>query len=282
MHNINHIMFPTDFSSDAENALPFALEIAKHSGAKITLFHVIEAPAYIPHDTTELPQTHSQKARSILEQVVDNIRDSEQYRDLQIESVLQNGTVTTEIMSMLDESGADLVVMGTKGKTGMNKILFGSIASKIMLDANIPVLAIPKNSQQTTFDPIVFASDYRQGDWPALKNVLEWAETFNSDLSVLHVAENHDFRTDITSRGFKDFVQEKAPSAQPIQFDLVIQKQFLTGIADYLTDHPVGMLVLVRYDHNWLEMLTNKNHTKELSYYTKVPLLILPDKSAQP
>lgn len=281
MLKTNHILFPTDFSENAENALPFALEVARQTGAKLTLYHVIETPSYVPHNATEdMPKPHSQKARELLEQTAENILGSERYKELQVNSILQNGNVVSSILEEGELPDFDLIVMGTKGKSRMDRILYGSIASHIILESKVPVLAVPKNCTQTTFDPIVFATDYRESDWPALKQTIEWADTFNSDLNVLHVAESRDMQTDIKFRGFKDLVEDKTRD-RPIQFDLVIQKQFLTGVADYLTDHQVGLLVLVRYKKKRLESLLKKDHTKELSYYAKVPLLILTGDETQ-
>ncbi|MDZ7691061.1 MAG: hypothetical protein U5K69_07965 [Balneolaceae bacterium] len=103
---------------------------------------------------------------------------------------------------------------------------------------------------------------------------MDWADTFDSTLRVLHIAEQRDFTTDIRFRGFKDLVEEKAQD-HTIEFDLVIQKQFLTGVADYLTEYPVGLFVLVRYKKNMLEKLLSPDHTKQLSYHAKVPMLVL-------
>ncbi|MFH5833140.1 universal stress protein [Halalkalibaculum sp. DA3122] len=276
MLQLNRILFPTDFSDNAENALSFALELASQTGAAITLFHVIEAPSYIPHDSGGLPKSHSQKARTLLEKTADSIRKSERYSELQVDLVLQNGNVVSSILEHANSKDFDLVVMGTKGRSKMNRILYGSIASHVILESSIPVLAIPENSTQATFDPMTFATDFRSGDWAALKQTIEWADTFNADLNVLHVAADRDMQTEIKFRGFRDLVREKTGNRdRPIQFDIVIQKEFLAGVADYLTDHRMGLLVLVRYKKKRIEALLKKDHTKELSYYTKVPLLVL-------
>lgn len=274
MLKLNHILFPTDFSENADNALKFAREIALNTGAQLTLFHVIETPFNLPHDSDDLPETHAGKARKLIEQKAEEIRNSEHYSGINVDTVLQNGNVVSAILEQSRESDIDLIVMGTKGSSKMARILYGSIASHIILESPVPVLAIPTNSHTTKFDPIAFATDYRPGDWLALKHTLEWADRFNSDLNVIHVAENRDLLTDLKFRGFKDLVNEKAPSWQ-IQFDLIVKKKFFTGIADYLTDHPVGLLVMVRYKKSRIESLLSKDHTRELSYYTKVPLLIL-------
>lgn len=274
-----HILFPTDFSDNADNALPFAVELSRRTGAKLTLFHVIETPFNMPHDSDDLPATHAGKARELIEQKVGEISGAEGNEALDVDAILQNGNVVTSILDQSRASGIDLVVMGTKGTSKKSRILYGSIASHVILDSEIPVLAIPANCHTVTFNPITFATDYRQGDLPALQHTLEWAETFHSDLNILHIADHRDLKTDIMFRGFRDMVTEQAPE-RTIRFDLLVKKQFLTGVADYLTDHPIGLLVLVRYKKNRIESLLSKDHTRELSYYTKVPLLILTGEEA--
>lgn len=275
MLNTKHILFPTDFSPNAENALPFALQIAQTTGAELTLFHIIEAPSYIPYDGYEMPKIHTEQARKLIEQKAEEIQKDDQYKNLKFNSVIQHGSVALSILDEIEESGIDLVVIGTTGKSRMDRILYGSIATRIMLDSKVPVLAIPQNSSQTTFNPITFATDYREGDWAALRHTIEWADTFSADLNVLHISETNGLLSDIKFRGFRDLVREKAPSKQ-IHFDRLVEDDFLTGISTYLNDRNTGLLVLVRYRKNRLGSLFYKDHTRELSHYTKVPLLILP------
>lgn len=141
---IKKILFPTDFSEGALNALPYALDMAKSYGAKVYLLHVIYDIAtasglHIPHiSVDEMYKELDASARKELEKF-----GLEQRRDLKdVEHTVIRGIPYEEILKFALEKSIDLIVIGTHGRKGLDRVLFGSTAERVVRNASCPVLTV--------------------------------------------------------------------------------------------------------------------------------------------
>jgi len=270
---INRILFPTDFSETSKKALPYALEIAKRSKAKLSLVHTIEEPYDFAPLLDEYMRQVRRKVETLFHELKDEIREDETYKNLEIETRILMGRVAFAVKEEADEWNADLIVMGTTGASGLSKVLFGSKTTEIILQSGIPVLAIPQNSRYKGLDHITFLTDYNEGDLDALEKTAKLGKAFNSELSVLHIEVEQDLKSEAMFRGFQELAKEKI-KYEPMKFELMIQHSFIAGIADFLETQQTSLLTMVKYDKPFFSNLLSKSHSKELGFYTKVPLLI--------
>lgn len=146
---IRRILFATDFSEGSSHALPYAADIARQYGAKLFLVHVIydvakSAGWYVPHvSIDEIYRDMEKSAGAELEKsFVDEMRG---LRD--VERVVLKGIPYEEISKFAGEKKIDLVVLGTHGRRGIDRMLFGSTAEQVVRNAPCPVLSvrIPKH-----------------------------------------------------------------------------------------------------------------------------------------
>ena len=142
--NVKKILFPTDFSEGSDNALPYAADMARHYGAKLYLLHVIQDIAeamgwYVPHVSLDelYRDIEGNAAKEIARYGV------EEFRGLKdIERIVVKGTPYHEILKFAGEKKADLIVIGTHGRKGLDRVIFGSTAEKVVRDAPCPVLSV--------------------------------------------------------------------------------------------------------------------------------------------
>lgn len=142
MGPFRHILVPTDFEEASQKALALAAEIARGSGAKITVMHTCEIPVY-PYVDTAL------SAVDLLSPVVDLAEKKlaevmKPFRDIcpDANSVLKIGVPADQILAMAADTGADLIVMGTHGRRGVSHALLGSVTEKIVRLSSVPVLTV--------------------------------------------------------------------------------------------------------------------------------------------
>jgi nucleotide-binding universal stress UspA family protein len=139
----SHIVCCTDFSKQAEIALPAAVEQARRDGARLTLLHVVLPgapllPGEEPHGADRLPdQQVVEKLTAYMRQ-----RYESQLAGLDWRPVLRRGHPSEEILAHLAESGADLVVMGSQGLSGMGLVLLGSVAERVSRRAPCTCLVV--------------------------------------------------------------------------------------------------------------------------------------------
>ncbi len=146
MHDvrIEKILCSVDFSDCSGHALQYALDFAREFEAKLILLHVVEIPfvpsyamAGVPDLSLPVDQLEA-GARERLDQLVRECR--EEHAD--VEGSVRTGTAFVEIIDAAREAGADLIVMGTHGRTGLRQLLIGSVAEKVVRKSPCPVLTV--------------------------------------------------------------------------------------------------------------------------------------------
>lgn len=138
------ILFATDFSEGSDFAFRSALSLAKKFNSKIHVIHIINEPVdlrgfYVPHISFDkLEEEIEQGAEKLMEQFCRNhMKGFEEY-----ESHVFPGIPYDEIIKRALEFNADLIVMGTHGRTGLDHVLFGSTAEKVVRKSPVPVMTI--------------------------------------------------------------------------------------------------------------------------------------------
>jgi nucleotide-binding universal stress UspA family protein len=142
------ILFATDFSESSDYAFRYALSMAKRFNARLVIIHVINEPVdlrgfYVPHISFDkLEEEIEEGAQKMMEKFCrTQIRDYDSY-----ESFIVPGIPYEEIIKRGLESSADLIVMATHGRTGLDHVLFGSTAEKVVRKSPIPVMTIRKSA----------------------------------------------------------------------------------------------------------------------------------------
>lgn len=273
----SNILFPTDFSKNAENALPFAAEIAQRTGSKLILFHASQSAMDFSPNFEQAKKEAISNAEKEFEKLIEGLKKNDKYGDLEITTILQSGHPTVGLLEKAAEYDSGLIVMGTKGATGDRSVIFGSVASSVINKSDIPVLAIPAGSDIYDFKHIIFTTDYHEGDLGALKQTVAFAKLFDSDINVIHVAETRSLLSDIKFRGFRELAKEQT-GYENIAFQIKYDYDFFPVMADYLIDNPDSLMVMVRHKKTFWEKLTARDHSKEMAFYSRVPLLVLMGK----
>ncbi|HEX9020327.1 MAG TPA: universal stress protein [Nitrospirota bacterium] len=141
---IRIILFPTDFSNGARAAMDHAVTLAKNYSAKLILLYVIQdisiAEWYIPSSISvpDLVEDMQKSAWKEMDKWTAEV--AAQVKD--VETLVVRGVPFVEIIRTAKEKNADLIVIGTHGRTGIDHMLFGSTAEKVVRKAHCPVLTV--------------------------------------------------------------------------------------------------------------------------------------------
>ena len=145
---IKRILVPTDFSDPSADALATAVTLAKQTGATVDLVHVaVEASFALPPpiDVATVPIDMTK----VMERVTDSLAAEEKgvlAAGLRCETAMLIGRPDAEIVSRATATGAELIVMGTHGRSGLAHALLGSVAERVVQHAPCPVLIVPKRA----------------------------------------------------------------------------------------------------------------------------------------
>jgi nucleotide-binding universal stress UspA family protein len=136
--NIKTILHPTDFSAASRYALELAYSMARDHGARVVLLNVVEPPFYggeplMPVVTLGDLRTEAENWFATL---------PKPRGDVETEHVIAEGDPVTEILRVAAEEQADFIILGTHGRTGIQRLLMGSVAESVIRRATCPVLAV--------------------------------------------------------------------------------------------------------------------------------------------
>lgn len=151
MIHLRTILHPTDLSDPSENAFRVARMIARESDAKLVVLYVaypeLTAPPVVYSELGNsfmLPEDRHDLLAHVKSQLHDRFeRDS----DVRVETRLAEGDAADEILRLAEELPCDLIVMGTHGRSGLDRLLMGSVAESVLRRAGCPVLTVKSPSK---------------------------------------------------------------------------------------------------------------------------------------
>jgi len=274
---MKQILVPTDFSPTSERAFRFAINVALKVKCSITLYHV-----YIPEEVVlseahqnrkEYQKKMEENVRKRLQRLKKKVMPSESHVEVSI--AIGHTSIISNILRFAKDNQVDLIVMGTQGATGLEKIVVGSVASQIIEKSKIPVILIPEKFELKNPEEIVFASDYHPKDRQALSFTLEIAEAYNANVTVVHLdnptsnAEQKDFYT-------YAFGLQRTFADSKLNFKEIKTGNVKDTLQNLDSEIPFDMLVMVRRKKTFLEKKFLKNFSKNMACITTKPLLIVP------
>ncbi len=181
--------------------------------------------------------------------------------------------VVDELLSIINDYKIDIVVMGTHGSGGITELILGSNTASIIEKSLMPVLAIPQNAVYNGISNIVYAYDDIQSGLPSFHRLLEFAQIYDSEITLLHIIESNSNTVEINKTEFQKI--KNAVSYDKIRLELVKEEDILEGINDYVNSHSIDVLAMSIKRRTLLDKIFNRSLTKKMAYHTKIPLLAL-------
>lgn len=276
------ILLATDFSSNAKNALRYALDMFNHQNyrdqVEFILVHVQPAPfTPIPMDapvTVSTPQDTDQvkEHESRLKAELEEIRQLYPY--VKIESLHLLGAEVTGLTTLAEEQHVDLIVVGTLGKSMLERTLIGSTAVGVSRHANCSVLVVPGKATFKPFKRMVLATDMQKlGDMSILQMMQNLVFNFEPEVYILHVFGekeqlpenreliNHALKIYFNTNNYRYYYLENENPAE--------------GIGEFVSGHQADLLAMIGQNRNFFTDLFHRSVTKQIVVHSRVPVLIL-------
>ena len=278
---MKNILFPTDFSPNAENALNYAVEIARKVNGNLVLLHAYSVQLIDPNMPAEIYlsayQEEEKSAKESLEELSKRITESNKDENgnnlFSTEAIVTQGLVVDEVLSLINDFKIDIVIMGTHGTSGITELILGSNTASVIEKATIPVLAIPGNAVYKGISNIVYAYDDIKSGLPSFQRLLEFAKIYDSEITLLHIIETGKDTADLNKREF-DRIRETS-AYEKIRLELVKEENIIEGINDYVNSNNVDVLAMAIRKRTLLDKIFSRSLTKKMAYHTKIPLLAL-------
>ena len=185
MIRIPNILVPVDFSDASKKAVNYGLSFALGFQSKLILAHIA------PYDTAAFDKAKADLMRLI---------PTDCRERLHFEIIVKSGDVHTELLGIVEDRDIDLVVMGTRGRSYLKRMILGSVTERMLRKLHVPMLTVSHLDPEkeihelgpVPLQRILYATDLSEGSEDGLKFSIRLARAFEGSLSVVHVVQSVD------------------------------------------------------------------------------------------
>lgn len=282
---LKKILWPTDFSDEALAALDQAEYLAETFNAELLALHVVpDFPITLYNSTVTVKGELMRRIDLIKKDAVERLERLRSSREGSFRVLTREGSSAKAIVEAAEEEDVDLIVMGKKGMSALEKIFIGSVANQVLRTSRAPLLLTKKRSAPLKFDKILVPTDFSEHE--ELERDFAWklAKGFDSELVFLHVLElhDHDFSPRVLDE-MMDVVSQKLAARKKreeegikITEDVTRALNAALGIVDYAETHKCDMIVISTCGPGAVERFFLGSTTEKVISYSTVPVFALP------
>jgi len=280
---MKNILVLTDFSENAKAAEKYALQLAVNVNGNLILYNtfsrqreMISGNVVWPHSTpsSELQSISNLQARvSELKHELEEVNDDAHKPE--IRDMGNAGSLTDNLNEIITENEIWLCVMGTKGESFANNVLFGSNVFKVLEKINCPLLIIPKEAEYRELKKIAYATDFRSSDVGVVNWLYELTDPLKIELILVHVSSDTiaDKEQDVLKNQEKIYKSQFPKTAIEFYEGENIQDS-LHKIEEQMD---VSMLALLHRRHEFFESVFQPSISHKMIKHTEIPVLIFRD-----
>jgi nucleotide-binding universal stress UspA family protein len=274
------IVVPTDFSNPAKLATEVALQIAKKAQAEIVLLHVIEIPSDESFNTEgqisqwgdwedrlftlkliEVSKRHLAEARNIIEDA-----------GVPVSQKLKMGNAFHGIRTSITEEKADLVVMGTSGRSKLEEMIIGSNTEKVVRHAKCPVLTVHEKSSGTDFKNIVFASSMSENEKDFATVIMNTQEMYGATIHLVRVNTPMNFKPDTA---IKEIMEQFARKLRLKNYTLNVFNDLTEeeGIINFANSINADLIALATHGRTGFAHVIAGSIAEDVANHSRKPVL---------
>ncbi|WP_194774474.1 universal stress protein [Pararhodonellum marinum] len=273
------ILVPFDFSEEAQNALEFAEGLASKINAHLQLVHVIELPGSQSFNTMgeaslggdQINQIYMIELMDKRKKQMAELRENYADRPFKFSTKLLFGNPYAGISKEIAEEKADIVVMGSKGSSGLEEFLIGSNTEKVVRYADCPVITIKKAITVDKISKIVFASDFKEKSNSVMKQLKKIQEMLDADLYLVKINTPSLFESSRTSKKtIAEFA--KKHNLDNTHVEIYNSSSEEEGIIEYAEDIDADMIAMATHGRTGFLHLLSGSIAEDVVNHAKRPV----------
>ena len=278
---MKHILVPTDFSDNAWNAIKYGIELFRKTKCTFYLVHINTIPTYSGAGTSvrtageDFRQNILKESKLELQNLLDRIakETTHSIKHTFVPIVLYDFFVDA-IKRESENKKIDLIIMGTKGASGLKKATIGSNTGDVITKVKCPLLAVPEDAKYTDLTEIAFPTDYQLSfEMKVLDTLIEMATMNKAELRILHISKKGEKLSE-EQQSNKDFLHDYLVDVDH-SFHSLTGTNLETAVQCFTESRDIDMIAMVAKNLNFFQRILFRPAVEEISYHTKVPFLVL-------
>lgn len=274
------ILLPTDFSTAALRAARYALSIKWPPYTRFIVYHTytpFQSAFYSQRQREEEGKEYEKKLLHKLENVRKTLQKLFPRKYLEI--YLDHGAEPGHITRFATKSKISLIVMGTTGATGLAEKTVGTVTSGVIQNSKIPVLAVPEKYRTKALEDILFTTNFSIHDANCFRWLKNWPLKRTTRIHFLHVSTRKEDvkRDELLMDDFKRLILDGPVNAKNLHFKSLLGMDLEERILSVGHKLKIDLMVMCRGKRdNFFQRLFHSSLTSQISFHTKVPLLVIP------
>lgn len=270
------IIIPTDFSPTATNAMHYGIDMAKSIQASILLLHVYQVP--VSYTDTPIVLVSVEELKKEAEQKLEKLHKEVEHLSsgsIKIYTEARLGNIADEIENLCEKVKPFAVVMGSKGSTGIEKILFGSTTLTAIRHLTWPVICVPPGKAfGNGIKKIGFACDFRNiVEITPADAIKTFVKEFGAELHVLNVDyHNKQFKPETPEQSA--LLHTMLEEVNPL-YDFIENKDIEDGLNEFAEKNNLDLLITIPKKHKLLDGLFKPSSTKQLVVQSHIPVMCI-------
>ncbi|GAA0871501.1 universal stress protein [Gangjinia marincola] len=270
------ILVPTDFSPEAENALQVAAHLAKKHNAEIYLTHMLDLPMDLIDPMSDGSASDLPEAiffMKLARKRFDEILSKDYLQGISVHETVDFYDAFDGIIAVSQEKECDVIIMGSRGASGLREIFIGSNTEKVVRQSPIPVMVI-KNEHKEKFDiqKFVFATGFNMDTVETCRAAKAFAENLNASFEILSINISGKFKT-------SGEIQERintflvALGDTNVKVTIYNDKSIEKGIIHYANDNAVDMVGISTHGRKGIAHFFNASLSQSMVNHAKRPVV---------
>lgn len=276
---MRRILVPTDFSENAWNAIKYGIELLQDK-CSIYLLHVNPIPVYsgagssVTSTSRMLADSMVFENKRCMEKLIVRLRALPSYNRHTFITLTHTDYFVDCIKREVQEKNIDLMIMGTKGASGLRKVAMGTNTGAVITKVKCPVLAIPQNAVYRKPKEVAFPTDFQIGyDIRVLDDLLKILTLTAASLRILHISKNGEELSEQQNQN-KDFLHDYFREVDH-SFHFLKGTRLEQAVQCFADSRDIDMVAMVAKNLNFVQRILFRPAIEEISYHTSIPFLVL-------
>lgn len=276
---MKNILFPTDFSKNSWNAIEYAIKLFKDAPCNFYVLHVDSlSRSGVASNSFVMPSKDINIGlRDNLTDTFAHIKTISTNKDHHFIALHEYGNLIDIVRKTISDKKISLIVMGTKGASGIKETILGSNTGNVMTKVPCNLLVIPEKAVQCTPQEIAFPTDYNNFySHSILEAISKMLRLTKANLSVVNVSKPSVQLNEAQNQNMvylQDYLLELYEKSYSIH-NLKHEKA-KSAIEQFVVSEKIDMVIMVAKNLNFLQQLLFDTTIKKISFQTRVPLLVL-------
>ena len=270
------IIVPVDFSKHSEYALETASILAKKYDAKIIALHMLELSDALLTVSGSDQQNQTMFYLKLAEQKFSNFIDKDYLKGITVTPLVKHFKVFSEVNDVAKDQGADLIVMGSHGATGLKEVFVGSNTEKVIRTSDIPVLVIKENPILTDFESVVFACDFSDEAVASYLNAKKLFSSLNTKMKLVYVnTPNMSFKsTPEMEQKVANFLKKADNNLDAMdQVSYVCDYNIEQGILNFSNSYGADLIAMATHGRKGFSHMFEGSISEDIANHSSLPVI---------